>query len=85
MTSHTHILSQPERPLIVLRITDAPTKGVTIEVVVADKIIDDDYLLFLEWAHPSMAAYRDGRTAVEFKGRGNHRLVDVLENLLADK
>ena len=38
MTSHTHILSQPERPLIVLRITDAPTKGVTIEVVVADKL-----------------------------------------------
>jgi len=88
MTSHTHILYQSERPPITLRITEAPTKSprryITIEVVVCDKIIDDDYLLFLEWAHPIMAAYRDGRTAVEFKGRGNHRLVDVLENLLGE-
>jgi hypothetical protein len=76
-------LSQPERPPIVLRIIEAPSGGhVTIEVLMCDKIIDDDYLAFLEWAHPIMAAYRDGRTAVKFKSTGNHRLVDVLENLL---
>jgi hypothetical protein len=56
---------------------------VTIEVV-CDEITIDDYLPFLEWAHPIMAALRADRTAVEIKGRGNHRLVDVLENLLAD-
>jgi hypothetical protein len=31
-----------------------------------------------------MQGLSDGRTAVEFKGRANHRLVDVLENLLGE-
>jgi hypothetical protein len=83
MKSETHILVQSGRPPIVLRIIDAPdVEHVTIEVLMCDKIIDDDYLAFLEWAHPIMAAYRNGRTAVEFKGSGDHRLVDVLENLM---
>jgi hypothetical protein len=86
MERQTHILIQPGRPPIVLRISarvsPSESRSATIEVLVGDKITMDDYLLFLEWAHPIMAAFRDGRIAVEFKGRGNHRLVDVLENLL---
>jgi len=86
MTCQTHILKSSGRPPIALRVTErlsySEGRSVTIEVVVYDEIIDDDYLAVLSWACPIMAAYRDSRNAVEFKATGNHRLVDVLENLL---